>query len=112
MDRGRVSAVVLAIFVGYERWRTRTVGSPLMPLGLFRARTFSAGMAIWLIFWIALGGFFLAWMLYLQIGLGWTPLHAGLTAVTFAVGAAAGPACRCRCSRRGSAAGCWWQGRC
>jgi hypothetical protein len=84
------SAVVLAIFVGYERWRTRTAGSPLMPLGLFRARTFSAGMAIWLIFWIALGGFFLAWMLYLQIGLGWTPLHAGLTAVTFAVGAAAG----------------------
>ena len=84
------SAVVLPIFVGYERWRTRTAGSPLMPLGLFRARTFSAGMAIWLIFWIALGGFFLAWMLYLQIGLGWTPLHAGLTAVTFAVGAAAG----------------------
>ena len=84
------SAVVLAIFVGYERWRTRTAGSPLMPLGLFRARTFSAGMAIWLVFWIALGGFFLAWTLYLQIGLGWTPLHAGLTAVTFAVGAAAG----------------------
>ena len=84
------SAVVLAIFVGYERWRTRTAGSPLMPLGLFRARTFSAGMAIWLIFWVALGGFFLAWMLYMQIGLGWTPLHAGLTAVTFAVGAAAG----------------------
>ena len=84
------SAVVLAIFVGYERWRTRTVGSPLMPIGLFLARTFSAGMAIWLVFWIALGGFFLAWTLYLQIGLGWTPLHAGLTAVTFAVGAAAG----------------------
>ncbi len=84
------SAAVLVIFVGYERWRTRTAGSPLIPLGLFRARTFSAGMAIWLIFWIALGGFFLAWMLYMQVGLGWTALHAGLTAVTFAAGAAAG----------------------
>jgi EmrB/QacA subfamily drug resistance transporter len=84
------SAVVLVIFIGYERWRTRTAGSPLVPLSLFRARTFSAGMAIWLIFWVALGGFFLAWTLYMQIGLGWTPLHAGLTAATFAVGAAAG----------------------
>jgi hypothetical protein len=47
-------------------------------------------MVAWLIFWIALGGFFLVWTLYMQVGLGWTPLRAGLTAVAFAVGAAAG----------------------
>jgi EmrB/QacA subfamily drug resistance transporter len=84
------AVVVLALFVAYERWRTRTVGSPLVALSPFRARTFASGMVIWLIFWVALGGFFLVWTLYLQVGLGWTPLRAGLTAVSFAVGAAAG----------------------
>jgi MFS family permease len=47
-------------------------------------------MVVWLIFWIALGGFFLVWTLYMQVGLGWTALRAGLTAASFAIGAAAG----------------------
>jgi len=59
-------------------------------LSLFRARAFSAGTALWLIFWVALGGFFIVWTLYMQVGLGWTPLRAGLTAVSFAVGASTG----------------------
>jgi hypothetical protein len=59
-------------------------------LSLFRSRPFSAGMTAWLIFWVASGGFFLTWTLYMQVGLGWTPLHAGLTAVIYAAGAAAG----------------------
>jgi EmrB/QacA subfamily drug resistance transporter len=84
------SVLVLALFVGYEWRRIRTGGSPLVVLGLFRARAFAAGMVLWLIFWVALGGFFLVWTLYLQVGLGWSPLRAGLTAVSFAVGAAAG----------------------
>jgi hypothetical protein len=84
------SLVVLAVFVVYERHRIKTVGSPLVVLGLFRARTFTAGMMVWLLFWIALGGFFLVWTLYMQVGLGWTPLRAGLTGATFAIGAAAG----------------------
>ncbi len=84
------SLVVLALFVAYERYRTRTAGSPLVVLSLFRARTFSLGTALWLIFWVALGGFFIVWTLYMQVGLGWTPLRAGLTAVSFAVGASTG----------------------
>jgi EmrB/QacA subfamily drug resistance transporter len=84
------SAAVMAVFIAYERWRTKRVGSPLVVLGLFRARAFTAGMTVWTIFWIALGGFFLVWTLYMQVGLGWTPLRAGLTAASFAVGAAAG----------------------
>ncbi|MBF6301084.1 MFS transporter [Nocardia amamiensis] len=82
--------VLLGVFVAYEGRRTRTAGSPLMALALFRARAFSTGMATWAIFWVALGGFFFMWMLYLQIGLGWTPLRSGLTATPFAVAAAAG----------------------
>lgn len=82
--------LVLVGFVGYERWRTRTVGSPLVVLSLFRARAFTAGLLVWLVFWVGLGGFFLMWTLYMQVGLGWSPLRAGLTAVGFAAGAAAG----------------------
>lgn len=84
------SAALAAVFVAYERRRTRTVGSPLVVLDLFRVRAFTAGMLAWGLFWIALGGFFLIWTLYLQAGLGWTPLRAGLTASAFAVAAAAG----------------------
>jgi EmrB/QacA subfamily drug resistance transporter len=80
--------VVLVVFVKYEQWRTRTIGSPLVVLSLFRAWSFTSGMSVWLLFMTALGGFFLVWTLYMQIGLGWTPLHAGLTAASFALGAA------------------------
>ncbi|MEV6139510.1 MFS transporter [Nocardia sp. NPDC051990] len=84
------AGLVLAVFVAYERRRSATVGSPLVVLNLFRERSFSAGMALWLLFWIALGGYFLVWTLYLQAGLGWTPLRAGLSASPFAIAAAAG----------------------
>jgi hypothetical protein len=64
------SVIVMAVFLVYERWRSERVGSPLVSLGLFRARAFTSGMAVWTIFWIALGGFFLVWTLYMQVRLG------------------------------------------
>jgi EmrB/QacA subfamily drug resistance transporter len=81
---------LLGVFVGYEAWRARAVGSPLLVLKLFRIRAFSSGMAAWAVFWVALGGFFFVWTLYMQVGLGWTPLRAGLTATPFGIGAAVG----------------------
>lgn len=80
-----VAAVLLVVLVGYERRRARTVGSPLVLLSLFRARSFSLGTALLLIFSIAFAGFFFAWSLYMQVGLGWSPIHAGLTSVAFAL---------------------------
>ncbi|MFI7001442.1 MFS transporter [Nocardia sp. NPDC050175] len=87
-----ISAAVLtfALFVGYESRRARTGGSPLIDLGLFRSRPFAIGLGSWLLFWIGLGGFFLVWTLFMQSGLGWSPMRAGLTAVFFAVGAGVG----------------------
>lgn len=79
--------VVLGGLVVYEARRRE---SPLLALGLFRRRAYSAGLLVMVFFWIALGAFFLVWTLYLQAGLGWTPLHAGLTAAAFAVGAGTG----------------------
>jgi MFS family permease len=67
--------------------RARKAWSPLAVLGLFRIRTFTSGVALLLIFGIAFAAFFFAWTLYMQVGLGWTPMHAGLTAVCFALAA-------------------------
>jgi MFS family permease len=84
------SAVLLGVFIVFERRRIAAVGSALIEFGVFGSRSFSIGMGMWWLFWIASGGFFFAWTLFLQQGLGWTPLHAGLTAATFAVGVGIG----------------------
>lgn len=84
------AAAVFALFIAYERRRARTAGSPLIDLGLFRSRAFTVGLGGWLLFWIGFGGFFLIWTLFMQAGLGWSPMRAGLTAMFFAVGAGIG----------------------
>src|SRR5215813_9530977 len=80
------SAPVFALFVWYERIKERRDGSPLVPLRLFRERGFSAGMAIAVTFFMGIASFGLVLTLFLQIGLGFTPLHAGLTFLPFSVG--------------------------
>ncbi|MCX3286851.1 MFS transporter [Streptomyces sp. NEAU-H22] len=86
------SLVVLAVLVAYERRKAARDGSPLVELSLFKVKSFAAGIAVQTVFGIALGVFFLVWTLYMQVGLGWRPLKAGLTGVPFsiAVSAAAG----------------------
>ncbi|MFJ1974494.1 MFS transporter [Streptomyces sp. NPDC087903] len=84
--------VVFAALVAYERRKADRDGSPLIELSLFRVKSFAAGIAVQTVFGVALGIFFLVWTLYMQVGLGWSPLRAGLTGVPFsiAVSAAAG----------------------
>ncbi|MFD5007281.1 MFS transporter [Streptomyces mutabilis] len=77
--------VVLAVLVAYERRKSLRDGSPLVELSLFRVKSFAAGIAVQTVFGVALGIFFLVWTLYMQVGLGWTPLRAGLTGVPFSV---------------------------
>ncbi|MEJ8635594.1 MFS transporter [Streptomyces sp. MS2.AVA.5] len=86
------SLLVFGACVAYEKHKTRRDGSPLVELSLFRVKSFAAGIAVQLTFGIVCGVFFLVWTLYMQIGLGWSPLRAGLTGVPFsiAVSAAAG----------------------
>ncbi|WP_433628774.1 MFS transporter [Nocardia sp. CA-120079] len=84
------AAVVFAVCVAYEWRRARVAGSALIDLALFRSRPFAVGLVAWLLFWIGFGGFFLVWTLFMQVGMGWTPMRAGLTAVFFAVGAGIG----------------------
>ncbi|MEU3840820.1 MFS transporter [Streptomyces sp. NPDC028635] len=77
--------VVFGVLVGYERRKAARDGSPLVELSLFRIKSFAAGIAVQTVFGIALGVFFLVWTLYMQMGLGWSPLKAGLTGVPFSI---------------------------
>ncbi|MFG2877623.1 MFS transporter [Streptomyces sp. NPDC048337] len=83
---------VFAAFVAYEKHKIKKDGSPLVELSLFKIKSFAGGVTVQLTFGIATGIFFLVWTLYMQLGLGWSALHAGLTGIPFslAVSAAAG----------------------
>ncbi|MET8876111.1 MFS transporter [Nocardia sp. NPDC004604] len=85
-------AAALAAFVAFERHRSATTGSPLVEFAVFASKPFSVGAGMWFLFWVALPGFFLVWTLYMQSGLGWTPLRAGLTAAPYAIGVGIGAA--------------------
>ncbi|MEU0400379.1 MFS transporter [Streptomyces sp. NPDC006197] len=79
------SLLVFGALVAYEKYKTKKDGSPLVELSLFKVKSFAGGIAVQLTFGVVLGIFFLVWTLYMQIGLGWTPLKAGLTGVPFSI---------------------------
>ncbi len=80
------AAPALAGFVAFERARTARGDTPLVVLRLFRARTFVAGLLVGLLSNAATAGFFLGLVLYLQLGLRFSPLDAGLVQLPGAVG--------------------------
>jgi len=77
---------MFAVFVAYERAKYRRDGSPLVQLSLFGKRSFAAGMAIAVTFFLGVTSFALILTLFLQVGLGFEPLHAGLTFLPFSGG--------------------------
>jgi EmrB/QacA subfamily drug resistance transporter len=80
------SVPVFALFAWYERVKTRRDGSPLVQLTLFTQRAFSIGITTAVTFFLGVTSFALILTLFLQIGLGFTPLHAGLTFLPFSGG--------------------------
>jgi EmrB/QacA subfamily drug resistance transporter len=60
--------------------------APLLRPRLFRLPAFSAGLAVQLAFSAGLQGFFLVFAIWIQAGMGFSPLGAGLTALAFSVG--------------------------
>ena len=79
------SVPMFALFVAYIVWRKRQQRWPLIDPGLFTDRAFVVGLLICLAFFAGIPAFFLTFSLYLQIGLGFGAMHAGLTTVPFAV---------------------------
>ncbi|AZM51276.1 MFS transporter [Streptomyces sp. WAC 01529] len=84
------SVPLLAAFVAWERRLARRGGSPLVVLSLFSRRSFAGGQGVQLLFGLASGVFFLAWTLYLQLGLGFSPLRAGLSGMPLSAAMMAG----------------------
>jgi len=80
------AAVLMVVFVRYERWKTDRDGSPLVVLSLFRHRSFVVGLGVGLSFFSVLAPFLVLLAEYLQSGLDLSPRAAGLRFLPFALG--------------------------
>lgn len=80
------AAVLLGAFVGWERGPARRRGQPLIDIDLFRIRSYASGLGLAVLYFGAYAGLPLVLSLYLQDGLGLSPLASGLTASAYAVG--------------------------
>ena len=84
---GCVGLILLAAFAVQQVLRERVTRSALLPMRLFSDRGFSAGLVTQGAFQGSLAGFAFALTVYVQVGLGWSAFHAGLTLLPFSVGA-------------------------
>ncbi|GAB1515787.1 MFS transporter [Actinophytocola sp. KF-1] len=82
------SVLVLAVFAATQRGD----GPVLVRLSVFAKRSYSSGVAFVVSFFGVITGFSLAVGLFLQLGLGYSPLKASLTMAPWAVGAFVGSA--------------------
>lgn len=77
---------LFALFTLYERREERRGHPPTVSPSLLGQRSFSAGVVVVLVFFSGLVGFFLAFTIFLQLGLGYTPLDSALTTFPSSVG--------------------------
>jgi EmrB/QacA subfamily drug resistance transporter len=80
------SIAVFALFAFSQIRKERKDGSPLVVPRLFAQRAFIAGIALLGTFSAVVSGFFLVMTLFLQVGLGYGILKAGLTGIPFSIG--------------------------
>lgn len=80
------SLPLTAAFLQWERRQENAGRSTLFPVYLLRHRDYLMGAIAILAFFSALQGFFLVLALYLQQGLSFSPLQAGLSNVPFPLG--------------------------
>jgi len=82
-----VAAVpVLAAFAWLQVRRQRSGATPLIEPGIFAKRSYVSGIVFALVFLVAMGGIGLTLGIFLQAGLGYSPIHAALTTAPFALG--------------------------
>ena len=83
---------MLATLLGWERRYVRSGRQPAVDLTLFRVRSYALGIAIGLVYFAGFTAIFFIFTLYVQSGLGYSALLAGLAVTPFALGMAAGSA--------------------
>ncbi|MDH6707855.1 EmrB/QacA subfamily drug resistance transporter [Kitasatospora sp. MAA19] len=82
-----LAAVLLAAFVGWERYYARH-REPLVSMGLFAVRPYAAGVTLSLVYFAGFTAIFFIFTLYLQTGLHYSALAAGVAVTPFALGSA------------------------
>jgi EmrB/QacA subfamily drug resistance transporter len=87
---------LLAVFVRTQR----RAAAPLLPPSLFAHRSFSAGLAVSIVFYAGMASFFLVLAIYLQEGRGQDALGSGLTFTPLAAGYLAASIAAPRLGRR------------
>jgi EmrB/QacA subfamily drug resistance transporter len=92
------SVPALGLFVFAEHRLQRRGGDPLIDLALLRNPVFSIGLALAFCFYCD-SAFFLTYGIYLQSGLHWSPLAAGVAIFPFGAGAILGPLMSARWAR-------------
>ena len=83
-----VSAALLVAFVLWERRWTSTGRETLLDLSLVKVRSFVLGVGLGTFYFAGFTSIFIVLTLYLQQGLGYSALEAGLAQLPFAVGSA------------------------
>jgi len=83
-----VSAVLLVVFVMWERHWTARSRETLLDLSLVRVRSFVLGLGLGTFYFAGFTSIFIVLTLYLQQGLGYSALEAGVAQLPFAVGSA------------------------
>jgi EmrB/QacA subfamily drug resistance transporter len=82
-----LSPVAASVFVRWERRLVRRDGAPLLDVRLFsQAPGYASGVVLGTTYFCGFSGIWLVLALYLQDGLGFTPLQSGLTVTPFALG--------------------------
>lgn len=82
------SVPVFAIF-GWHQARRERSGDPLVPVSLFRRRSFVAGLLAALVMFSAVASFFMVLTIQLQVGHGFSALKVGLIFMAWPIGLAA-----------------------
>jgi EmrB/QacA subfamily drug resistance transporter len=70
---------VLGLFAWYQRRRELAGRDPLITTSLFAKRAYVSGVGVIMLFFGAFVGLMLALTLYMQLGLGFSAIHAGLS---------------------------------
>jgi EmrB/QacA subfamily drug resistance transporter len=78
-----LSIPVFAAFAAWQRRKARTDGSPLTEPELFGHRSFVAGLGLSLLLMAGLGSFWFVLVLWLQVGLGFSPLTTALAGIAW-----------------------------
>ncbi len=80
-----LGVVLLVGFAVLQRREEQAGRAPLIPPSLLLQRSYSAGVLTVFAFFSAIAAFFLVLTIYLQIGLGFTPLRAALVILPFSL---------------------------